>query len=56
MVHCLLAAYPWWKAVYEEGGAPAILWADYMCAGFATETQKREVKLLRQYFNQIKRK
>ncbi len=47
MIHCLMAAYPWWKATYEEGGAPGILWSDYLCDGFATETQKRELRLLR---------
>ncbi len=52
MIHCLMAAYPWWKATYEEGGAPGILWSDYGCDGFATETQKRELKLLRGYLNE----
>ena len=55
MVHCLMAAYPWWKATYEEGGAPGILWEDYMCDGFATETQKRELKLLREHFNKMEK-
>jgi len=54
MIHCLMAAYPWWKATYEEGGAPGILWSDYLCDGFATETQKRELKLLRQAFGRMK--
>lgn len=51
MVHCLMAAYPWLKATYEEGGAPGIIWSDYMCDGFATETQKRELRLLRENLN-----
>ena len=55
MIHCLMAAYPWWKATYEEGGAPGILWSDYLCDGFATETQKRELKLLTKHFNSMKR-
>lgn len=42
MIHCLMAAYPWWKATYEEGGAPGIICSDYLCDGFATETQKRD--------------
>ncbi|MEN6385059.1 MAG: beta-galactosidase [Phycisphaerales bacterium] len=53
MVHCLRAAYPWWKATYEEGGAPGIIWADYLCDGFATETQKRELKLLSENFKKM---
>ena len=55
MVHCLMAAYPWWKATYEEGGAPGIIWSDYCCDGFATETQKRELKLLRSHFDKMAR-
>jgi hypothetical protein len=55
MVHCLTAAYPWWKATYEEGGAPGIIWADYLCDGFATETQKRELKLLSENFKKMKK-
>lgn len=51
----LMAAYPWWKATYEEGGAPGILWEDYMCDGFATETQKRELGLLRDSFKNMER-
>lgn len=51
MIHCLMAAYPWWKATYEEGGAPGIIWDDYGCDGFATETQKREVALLRRHLD-----
>ncbi len=53
MVHCLRAAYPWWKATYEEGGAPGIIWADYLCDGFATETQKHELKLLSENFKKM---
>ncbi|MEN6521199.1 MAG: beta-galactosidase [Armatimonadota bacterium] len=53
MIHCLLAAYPWWKATYEEGGAPGIIWSDYLCDGFATETQKHELRLLRDNFDKM---
>lgn len=28
----------------EEGGIPGILWEDYQCAGFVTETQKQEMR------------
>lgn len=48
VIQSLIAAYPWWKATYEEGGAPGIIWSDYLCDGFATETQAREAKLLRE--------
>mgnify|MGYP005839608631 FL=1 len=56
MVHCLMAAYPWWKATYEEGGAPGIIYSDYGCDGFATETQKRELKLLREELDRMHRR
>ncbi|MHB1000407.1 MAG: beta-galactosidase [Armatimonadota bacterium] len=55
MIHCLVAAYPWWKATYEEGGASGIIWSDYLCDGFATETQKRELKLLTEYFRKMRK-
>lgn len=55
MVHLLMAAYPWWKATYEEGGAPGMIYSDYLCDGFATETQKREIKLLREYFGKMEK-
>jgi hypothetical protein len=54
-VQSLMAAYPWWKASYEEGGAPGLIWSDYLCDGFATETQKKEVQYLRKYFNKMKK-
>ena len=44
MVHCLTALYPWFAAMYEAGGIPGILWEDYQCDGFATQTQKREMR------------
>jgi len=47
MMHCLTAVYPWFKVVYEEGGVPGILWEDLQCDGFATETQKREMRLFK---------
>ncbi|MBN1491072.1 MAG: beta-galactosidase [Phycisphaerae bacterium] len=44
MMHVLTAVYPWFKATYEEGGIPGVLWEDYQCDGFVTETQKREMR------------
>lgn len=54
MIHCLMAAYPWWKATYEEGGAPGIIGSDYLCDGFTTETQKRELKYLNRTFKKMR--
>ncbi len=55
MVHCLQAAYPLWKVTYEEGGAPGILWSDYLCDGFATVTQKRELAIFRNHLDMMQR-
>ena len=52
MMHCLVALYPWFTAVHEEGGIPGILWEDIQCDGFATETQKREMRLFREKLGQ----
>jgi hypothetical protein len=51
MMHVLQAAFPVWKAMYEEGHCPGVLWEDYMCDGFVSETQKRELKLFRERVN-----
>lgn len=48
IIHVLTALYPWFVATYEEGGVPGILWEDYQCDGFATETQKREMRFFKQ--------
>lgn len=53
MMHVLLALYPWFKATYEEGGVPGILWEDYQCDGFATATQKREMRYFRQALERV---
>lgn len=45
MMHVLAPVFPWWKAVAEEGGAPAMLWQDYECDGFVTESQLKELAL-----------
>lgn len=55
MIHCLGAAYPFWKIVYEAGGAPGVIWSDFLCDAFVTDTQKRELGLLTQQFRQMKR-
>lgn len=47
MMHALAPLFPWFKATYEEGGVPGILWEDYQCDGFATETQKREMRIFK---------
>jgi len=44
MMQVLTALYPWYKAMYEEGGVPGILWEDIQVDGVATATQKREMR------------
>lgn len=47
MMHRLVALFPWFKTVYENGGIPGVLWEDMQCDGFVTETQKREMKIFK---------
>jgi hypothetical protein len=54
MVFALQALFPVMQAVYEEGGCPGVIWADYTCDVFVTETQKRELKLLRKAMDKMK--
>lgn len=54
MVFALQALFPVMQAVYEEGGCPGVIWADYTCDVFLTETQKRELKLLRKAMEEMK--
>ncbi len=32
------------KAIYENGGIPGVLWEDFLCDGYVTETQQKEMK------------
>jgi hypothetical protein len=53
MMHVLQAAYPVWKITYEQGHCPGVLWEDYMCDGFVTETQKRELSIFRDALDEL---
>lgn len=52
MIQVLQSAYPIWKIMYEEGGAPGMIWSDYLCDAFAATTQKKELFLLSEEFRQ----
>ena len=52
-VHQLTAVYPWWKATYEEGGVPGVLWQDFQCNGFVTSTQIKEMKFFKQKIDEM---
>jgi hypothetical protein len=55
MMHVLQAAYPVWRIMYEEGHCPGVLWEDYNCDGFVTETQKHELQLFRERLGRMER-
>ena len=39
-----LSVFQMFKAVYENGGIPGVLWEDYLCDGYVTETQQKDMK------------
>ncbi len=52
MMHVLTASFPWYKIMDEEGGIPGILWQDFQCDGYVTETQIREMQFFQQKLHQ----
>ena len=52
-VKALTALFPWWKATYEAGGVPGILWQDLGCDGVVTETQQKEMKFFKAKIEQM---
>ena len=52
LVRVLTAVFPWWKATYEAGGVPGILWEDLNCDGIVTETQQKEMKFFKEKMEQ----
>jgi hypothetical protein len=55
MVFRLQAFFPVMKSVYEAGGGCGIIWADYLCDAFVTETQKKELKILREAMSHLRK-
>lgn len=51
MMHQVTALFPWFRAVYEGGGIPGLLWGDLQCDGFVTETQIKELKFFKEKLN-----
>ena len=43
-VNTQVSVFTTYKAVYENGGIPGVLWQDYLCDGYVTETQEKEMK------------
>ncbi|MBO5273676.1 MAG: hypothetical protein J6I45_03580 [Clostridia bacterium] len=42
-ISTVCSVYTWYKATYENGGVPGILWQDHLCDGYATSTQMKEI-------------
>ncbi|MBQ7319814.1 MAG: hypothetical protein IJW97_06550 [Clostridia bacterium] len=42
-INTVCSAFEWFRATYENGGVPGILWQDYLCDGYATSTQRKEI-------------
>jgi len=43
-INTQISMFTAYKAVYESGGIPGVLWQDYLCDGYVTETQQKEMK------------
>ncbi len=43
-INTQLSVFQMFKAVYENGGIPGVLWEDYLCDGYVTETQQKDMK------------
>lgn len=52
-INTVTAVYPYFKAVYENGGIPGILWQDYLCDGYVTSTQFRELCFFRRKLDEM---
>lgn len=42
-INTVCSVFEWFRATYENGGVPGILWQDYLCDGYATATQRKEI-------------
>lgn len=43
-IRTVAALFPWFKATYEAGGVPGLLWQDYISSSICTSTQYKELK------------
>ena len=43
-INTQVSVFQSFKAIYENGGIPGVLWQDYLCDGYVTETQQKEMK------------
>ncbi len=47
-ISTVISLFGWYKATYENGGIPGVLWEDYLCDGYVTSMQIKEMKFFRQ--------
>jgi hypothetical protein len=47
-ISTVCSVFEWFRATYENGGVPGILWQDYLCDGYATATQRKEIAFFTQ--------
>lgn len=52
-INTVTALFPWLQATYENGGIPGILWQDYLCDGYVTATQFRELCFFRRKMKEM---
>ena len=52
-INTVTAVYPYFKAVYVNGGIPGILWQDYLCDGYVTSTQFKELCFFREKLDEM---
>ena len=47
-ISTVISLFGWFKATYENGGIPGVLWEDYLCDGYVTSMQQKEMKFFRE--------
>ncbi|MBQ9415944.1 MAG: hypothetical protein IJU20_03765 [Clostridia bacterium] len=47
-ISTVCSVFEWFRATYENGGVPGILYQDYLCDGYMTETQYKEIQFFTQ--------
>ncbi len=47
-ISTVISLFGWYKATYENGGIPGVLWEDYLCDGYVTSMQQKEMKFFSQ--------
>ncbi|MBR6548533.1 MAG: family 14 glycosylhydrolase [Clostridia bacterium] len=47
-ISTVISLFGWFKATYENGGIPGVLWEDYLCDGYVTAMQQKEMKFFKE--------